>query len=103
MNGETAAVAMYSRRLVKDSKQGKDLKPTIDKMNDLIKLYHDKSRPQFCTEHGFVDEIVSLTDIRKYVVAFAEAVYQNPTSICPFHQMILPRTIRDFDNLNLKG
>lgn len=103
MNGETAAVAMYSRRLVKDAKAGKDLKPTIDKMNDLIKLYHDKSRPQFCTEHGFVDEIVNLTDIRKYVVAFAEAVYQNPTSICPFHQMILPRTIRDYDNLNLKG
>ena len=31
MNGETAASAMYSRRLAKDHKAGKDLQPTIDK------------------------------------------------------------------------
>ena len=30
MHGETAATAMYSRRLVKDQKDGKDLQPTID-------------------------------------------------------------------------
>lgn len=39
MHGETAATAMYSRRLVKDKKAGKDLQPTIDKMNAMIQDY----------------------------------------------------------------
>jgi glutaconyl-CoA decarboxylase len=28
------------------------------------------------------------------MVAFAGAAYQNPTSICPQHHMLLPRLIR---------
>ena len=43
MHGETAAAAMYARRLVKDEKAGKDLQPTIDKMNALIQDYAKKS------------------------------------------------------------
>jgi glutaconyl-CoA decarboxylase len=97
MNGETAAAAMYSRRLAKDAKAGKDLQPTIDKMNELIKEYDEKSRPKFCAELGFVDEIVKLNKIRSYAVAFANSVYQNPKSICAFHQMLLPRAIREFN------
>lgn len=97
MNGETAATAMYSRRLAKDKKDGKDLQPTIDKMNQLIEEYTIKSRPKFCAELGMVDEIVDMTAIRGYVRAFTSATYQNPKSICAFHQMLLPRTIRDFE------
>jgi glutaconyl-CoA decarboxylase len=97
MNGETAAAAMYSRRLLKDQKAGKDLQPTIDKMNEMIKEYDEKSRPKFCAQEGFVDEVVELTKIRSYVKAFVDAVYQNPQSICAFHQMLLPRVIRDFN------
>jgi len=97
MNGETAATAMYSRRLAKDRKAGNDLKPTIDKMNKLIQDFTDKSRPNHCAASGMVDEIVDMTALRGYLEAFAEAAYQNPTSICPFHQMLLPRAIREFD------
>lgn len=97
MNGETAASAMYSRRLAKDKKEGKDLQPTIDKMNKLIEEYTAKSRPEYCAEVGMVDEIVDLTAIRGYVRAFTSAAYQNPQSICAFHQMLLPRTIKDFE------
>jgi len=97
MNGETAATAMYSRRLAKDRKAGNDLKPTIDKMNKLIQDFTDKSRPNFCAASGMVDEIVDMTAMRGYLEAFAEAAYQNPKSICPFHQMLLPRAIREFD------
>lgn len=97
MNGETAATAMYSRRLAKDKQAGLDLQPTIDKMNKLIEEYTVKSRPKFCAEAGMVDEIVDLTAIRGYVRAFASSVYQNPQSICAFHQMLLPRIIRDFE------
>ncbi len=97
MNGETAATAMYSRRLAKDRKAGNDLKPTIDKMNKLIQDFTDKSRPNFCAASGMVDEIVDMTAMRGYLEAFAEAAYQNPQSICPFHQMLLPRAIREFD------
>ncbi|MBQ2830503.1 MAG: glutaconyl-CoA decarboxylase subunit alpha, partial [Oscillospiraceae bacterium] len=97
MHGETAAAAMYSRRLVKDQASGKDLQPTIDKMNDLIAQYTEKSRPKFCAKAGLVDEIVDMNDMRAYVQAFANACYQNPESICPFHQMLLPRVIRDFE------
>ena len=50
MNGETAATAMYSRRLAKDKKAGKDLQPTIDKMNDLIQDYAEKSKPFSCAK-----------------------------------------------------
>jgi len=95
MHGETAAAAMYSRRLVKDEKEGKDLAPTIDKMNKMIQEYYEKSRPVYCARHGFVDEIVNLVEVRRYITAFAEAAYQNPRSICAFHQMLLPRVIRD--------
>jgi glutaconyl-CoA decarboxylase len=98
MNGETAAAAMYSRRLVKDKKAGKDLKPTIDKMNEMIEDYKEKSKPSFCAELGFVDEIVKFTELRKYITAFTYSAYQNPKAICAFHQMLTPRVIRDYNN-----
>lgn len=100
MNGETAAIAMYSRRLVKDKREGKNLQPTIDKMNKLIEGYKVKSSPKFCAEAGMVDEIVDLTDIRNYICAFASAAYQNPKSICAFQHMLLPRVSREFEAFN---
>ncbi|WP_428867793.1 acyl-CoA carboxylase subunit beta [Clostridium sediminicola] len=102
MNGETAASAMYSRRLAKDKKAGKDLQPTIDKMNKLIEEYVAKSRPKFCAETGMVDEIIDMTAIRGYVRAFTSAAYQNPKAICAFHHMLLPRAIREFNTFNKK-
>jgi len=63
-------------------------------MNELADKYHEKSRPLFCAETGLVDELVSLKDLRKYMVAFTGSAYQNPQSICPQHQMILPRIIK---------
>jgi glutaconyl-CoA decarboxylase len=99
MHGETAATAMYARRLVKEEKAGNDLQPTIDKMNKLIQEYSDKSRPKYCAKLGLCDEIVDMNDMRPYIQAFVNSCYQNPESICPFHQMLLPRIIRDFDNL----
>ncbi len=94
MHGETAAVASYSRRLVKEKDAGNSLDPVIEKMNALAQKYHDTSRPLFCAKKGMVDEIVSMTEIRKYLVAFAGSAYQNPKSICPHHQMLLPRIIK---------
>ncbi|WP_411676978.1 acyl-CoA carboxylase subunit beta [Caproicibacter sp.] len=102
MNGETAAAAMYSRRLVKDKKAGKDLQPTIDKMNEMIQEYVEKSRPKFCAQEGFVDEVVQLPQIRGYAKAFVNSVYQNPESICAFHQMLLPRVLRDYNTFQKK-
>lgn len=98
MNGETAAAAMYTGRLVKDQKEGKDLQGTIDKMNALIQDYNAKSQPEFCAKAGLVDEVVDMPLLRNYIWAFADSVYQNPESICPFHQMLIPRMIRDYDN-----
>ncbi len=94
MHGETAAVATYARRLVKEKDAGRPLDPVIEKMNDLAGEYHANSRPLFCAKTGLVDEIVNMGDLRKYLVAFAGAAYQNPKSICPQHQMILPRIIK---------
>ena len=102
MYGKTAAGAMYSRRLVKEQDEGKELKGTIDKMNKLIQHYIDTSVPSYCAKSGMVDEVVDMPKLRNYIVAFANAAYQNPKSICPFHQMLLPRVIRDYNNLNLK-
>lgn len=102
MNGETAASAMYVRRLVKEYKAGKPLDDTIALMNAMIEDYRVKSRPKFCAQMGMIDEVVDLTKIRSYCIAFAESAYQNPVSICPVHQMILPRCIREFDNLYRK-
>ena len=97
MHGETAAAAMYARRLVKDQDAGKDIQPIIDKMNKLIKEYHDKSRPGHCAKVGFVDEIVRMDALRHYICAFVGAAYQNPTGICALDQMLTPRVIRDWD------
>lgn len=94
MHGETAAVASFARRLVKEKDAGKPLAPVIEQMNKTVKEYYDKSRPAYCAKNGMVDEVVKMTDIRKYLVAFANCAYQNPTSICPQHQMMLPRIIK---------
>jgi len=94
MHGETAAVASYSRRLVKEKEANRPLDPVIESMNKLAKEYHDNSRPVYCARYGLVDEVVPLDTMRKYLVAFAGSVYQNPKSICPQHQMILPRSIK---------
>ncbi len=94
MHGETAAVASFSRRLVKEKEAGRPLGPVIDQMNALAQLYRDQSRPLYCAIRGFVDEVVRYEDLRRYMVAFAGAAYQNPASICPQHHMLLPRLIR---------
>ncbi|KUG03420.1 acetyl-coenzyme a carboxyl transferase alpha / beta chain [hydrocarbon metagenome] len=94
MHGETAAAATYCRRLVKEQDAGQPLEPIIDKMNGIVKDYYDKSRPVFCAKKGFVDEVANLSDLRNYCKAFVGATYQNPTSICPPHQMITPRVIK---------
>jgi len=94
MHGETAAAASYARRLVKEKDAGRSLDGTIQKMNELVKHYEDTSRPFYCAKKGFIDEVVRYEDMRKYMVAFANAAYQNPMSICPQHHMILPRMIR---------
>lgn len=94
MHGETAAAASFARRLVKEKDAGHDLQPIIDKMNALAQEYHEKSRPHYCAIRGFVDEVVRFADIRKYMVAFTEAAYQNPTSLCPHHHMMIPRLIK---------
>ena len=94
MHGETAAAASFSRRLVKEKDAGRPLQPIIDKMNQLARQYHDKSRPIYCANRGFVDEVVPFSDIRKYINAFAGCVYQNPISICPQNHMVIPRIIK---------
>jgi glutaconyl-CoA decarboxylase subunit alpha len=94
MHGETAAAASFSRRLVKEKDAKRPLKPVIDSMNEMVKQYYDNSRPIYCAKHGFVDEIAKMTELRKYMKAFAGAAYQHPTSICPHHQMLLPRVIK---------
>jgi glutaconyl-CoA decarboxylase len=94
MHGETAAAASYARRLVKEDDAGHDIAPVVDKMNEMIQDYQDKSQPAYCAMRGFVDEIASLTDLRNYIRAFAGANYQNPRSITPVHQMLLPRIIK---------
>ena len=94
MHGETAAAASYARRLVKEDEAGRDITPIVDKMNEMIQDYQAKSRPVYCAKNGFVDEIASLTDLRKYIQAFTGANYQNPRSITPVHQLLLPRIIK---------
>jgi len=94
MHGETAAAASYARRLVKEEAAGNDLGPVLDKMNQMIKDYQDKSRPAYCAMKGLVDEIVELPALRRYIQAFVGANYQNPRSITPVHQMLLPRIIK---------
>jgi glutaconyl-CoA decarboxylase subunit alpha len=93
MHGETAAVAAFARRLVKEKDKEKSLDPVIDKMNDLAQQYYDQSRPIFCAKAGFVDEIAPIRQLRDYFIAFTRSSYQNPNSICPHHQMLLPRSI----------
>lgn len=94
MHGETAAVASYARRAVKDKDSGKPLEPLAQKMNEMAQKYYETSRPAYGARHGFVDEIVNLKSLRGYLQAFAGAVYQNPKSTCPRHQMLLPRIIK---------
>ncbi|MBI5571956.1 MAG: glutaconyl-CoA decarboxylase subunit alpha [Desulfomonile tiedjei] len=94
MHGETAAAASFARRLVKEKDSGRPLEPVIDRMNALAQQYYEQSRPVYCAKRGFVDEVVTFAEMRQYMVAFAGCAYQNPDSICPHHQMMLPRIIK---------
>ncbi len=94
MHGETAAAASFARRLVKEKDAGRPLEPVIDKMNALAQQYYDQSRPIYCAKRGYVDEVIPFHDMRKYMVAFTDCAYQNPRSICPHHQMMIPRIIK---------
>lgn len=94
MHGETAAAASFARRLVKEQDSGRPLAPVIEKMNELAKQYYDHSRPIYCARRGFVDEIVSYPELRRYIVAFAGCAYQSPASLCPQNHLMLPRIIR---------
>lgn len=94
MHGETAAVAMYLRRAVKEKDAGRPLEPVVEKMNLLAQQYLDHSRPEWCAKYGLVDEIVDLKGLRAYLQSFAGAAYQNPKSICPRHHLVLPRIIK---------
>jgi len=94
MHGETAAAAAFSRRLVKEKDAGNPLEPVIDKMNALAQQYYDQSRPTYCAKAGLVDEVVPMTQMRDYFIAFARSCYQNPKSICPHHLMLTPRSIK---------
>jgi glutaconyl-CoA decarboxylase len=94
MHGETASAASFSRRLVKEKDAERSLEPVIEKMNDLAQQYYDQSRPVYCAQRGFVDEVVSFKDMRKYIAAFAGCSYQNPKSICPQNHLMLPRIIK---------
>jgi glutaconyl-CoA decarboxylase len=94
MHGETAAAAAFSRRLVKEKDAGNPLEPVIDKMNALAQQYYDQSRPVYCAKAGLVDEVVPLTQIRDYFIAFASSCYQNPKSICTHHLMLTPLSIK---------
>jgi glutaconyl-CoA decarboxylase len=94
MHGETAAVATYARRAVKEKDAGRPLEPIAQKMNEMAQKYYDTSRPAYCARRGFVDEVVPLGALRGYLKAFAGCAYQNPRSICPQHLMLLPRLIR---------
>jgi len=93
MHGETAAAAAFARRLVKEKDAGNSLEPVIDKMNALAQQYYDQSRPVFCAKAGYVDEVTRIRQLRDYFIAFTRSSYQNPESICPHHQMLLPRSI----------
>ena len=93
MHGETAAAAAFARRLVKEKDAGNPLEPVIDKMNALAQQYYEQSRPAYCAKAGLVDEIVPNPRLRDYFVGFARCCYQNPRSLCPHHQMLLPRSI----------
>jgi glutaconyl-CoA decarboxylase len=94
MHGETAAAASFARRLVKEKDAERSLEPIIEKMNELAQQYYDQSRPIYCAQRGYVDEIVSFKDMRKYIAAFAGCSYQNPKSICPQNHLMLPRIIK---------
>ncbi|MCP4690344.1 MAG: glutaconyl-CoA decarboxylase subunit alpha [Desulfobacterales bacterium] len=94
MHGETAAAATFSRRLVKEKDAGRALEPVIEKMNKMVEEYYNYSRPIYCAEKGMVDEVAPMTELRKYMKSFLGAAYQHPRSICPQHQMILPRIIK---------
>jgi glutaconyl-CoA decarboxylase len=94
MHGETASVAAFARRLVKEKDSGKPLDPVIQNMNALAKQYYDQSRPFYCAKAGLVDEIVPMARVRDYFTAFVRSCYQNPTGLCPHHQMLLPRSIK---------
>ena len=94
MHGETAAVAMYARRAVKEKEAGRPLDAVAEKMNALAEQYRGHSSPEHCARHGLVDEVASLAGLRDYLTAFAGAAYQNPRSVCPKHQLLLPRLIK---------
>ena len=61
---ETAAAAMYVRRLIKDKQEGNDLQPTIDRMNALINKFneeakkHNQEAPKVSLDKASLDKVI---------------------------------------------
>lgn len=98
--GETAAAAMYVRRLARAYKNGQPMDDIIKKMNEMLQEFNELARPHSAAKMGLVDEVVDIPRLRDYMVAFTESAYQNPVAHCPFHQMITVRTIAEYNAKN---
>ena len=64
-------------------------------MNAMVQQYRDGSRPIYCycAIRGFVDEGGAVRGAPPLPRGLAGSAWQNPASICPQHQMLLPRLI----------
>lgn len=88
------APALPSERPHREKDAGQRIEPIVDRTDTPAAHSHERYGPIECANRGFVDEIIPLPDLRRYIVAFAGCCYQNPKSICAHHRMVLPKIIQ---------
>ncbi|MBI5003756.1 glutaconyl-CoA decarboxylase subunit alpha [Candidatus Kaiserbacteria bacterium] len=74
MHPQSAAMALYGNKLLKAaSREAQQV--VINEMNALMAQYRETSSPRYAAQHGIVDEVVRLTDMRSYLSWFAQAAH----------------------------
>jgi glutaconyl-CoA decarboxylase len=76
MHPQSAAMALYGHKLLKATSK-KEQQAVINEMNALMAQYRETSSPRYAAQHGIVDEVVRLTDIRTYLSWFAQAAHHS--------------------------
>ncbi len=76
MHPQSAAMALYGNKLLKAVSK-EEMQTVIDDMNALMARYRETSGPRYAAQHGIVDEVVRLVDMRAYLSWFTQAAHNS--------------------------
>jgi len=76
MHPQSAAVALYGGKLEKATTR-EEQEAVVRQMNVMVERYRRCGSPRYAAQHGLVDEVARLADLRRYLSWFAAASHAS--------------------------